>query len=150
MEKRPRSPGVSSKTHFSRDSYQSTSDIRRCWEFQTLVKGHVTVMEYSNKFTKLSNFADELVAMEKMKKDKFVEGLRPDIKKDEHLHALQTYNKALKKAFVFEQASRGLNVNDQPQPSGNKKGDSKSQAPPKRQKIEARAMCDFYRKGHDV
>lgn len=88
--------------------------------------------------------------MEKMKKDRFIEGLRPNLRKDVRFHAPKTYRKALKKAFVSEQASVGLNENDQPKPSGNKKGNFKSQAHPKRQKTKARVVCDFRGKGHDV
>ena len=60
----------------------------------------------------------------------------------------QRHRKALKKAFVSEQASVGLTENDQPKPSGNRKGNFKSQADPKRQKTEARVVCDFCGKGH--
>lgn len=79
------------------------------------------------------------MATEKMKKDRFIEGLRPNIRKDVHLHAPKTYRKALKKAFVSEQASVGLNENDQRKRSENRKGNFKSQAHPKRQKTRGKS-----------
>ena len=118
-------------------------------EFQALVQGCMTVMEHSYKFIELSNFVEELEAMEKMKNDRFIEGQRPDIRKDVHMHEPRHIKKALKKASVSEQASLVLNENDQPKSSGNRKGNFKSQAPPKRQKTEARVVCDFCGKGSE-
>ena len=89
------------------------------------------------------------MATEKMKKDTFIEGLWPDIRKDVHLHAPKTYKKALKKAFISEQASVGLNENDQAKSSRNIKGRFKSQAPLKRRGQEI-SECDFCGKNHDV
>lgn len=58
----------------------------------------MTVLEYSNKFTELSNFAAALVATEKLKRDRFrfIEWLQPNIRKDVHKHEPKTYRKALK------------------------------------------------------
>lgn len=112
-------------------------------EFQAPVQGRMTVKEHSYKFIELSNFAEELEAMEKMKNDRYIEGLRPDIRKDVHMHEPRQIKKALKKAFVSEHASMVLNENDQLKSSGNRKGNFKSQAPPKRQKTEARVVCNF-------
>lgn len=118
-------------------------------EFQALVRGRMTVMEHSYKFIKLSDFAEELEAMEKMKNDRFIEELRPDTRKDVNMHEPRQIKKALKKAFVSEQASVVLNENDQPKSPGNRKGNFKSQAPPKRQRTEARVVCDFCGKGSE-
>lgn len=53
----------------------------------------------------LSHFAEELVATDEMKRNKFIKGLRPDIKKDVKLGDPATFAAALKRAFVSEEVS---------------------------------------------
>lgn len=89
-------------------------------EFITLVQRGMTVMEYSNKSTELSNFAQALVATEELKEDGFIKGLQPDIRKDVHMHEPITYTKDLNKAFVIEEFNGVLYGNTHPKPSWNK------------------------------
>ena len=65
----------------------------------------MTVMEYSNKSTELSNFAKALVATNELKEDRFIKGLRPDIRTDAHMHEPITYAKDLNKGFVIEESN---------------------------------------------
>lgn len=65
------------------------------------------------------------------------------------MHEPMTYRKALKKAFLSEQDSVRLNVNDQYKSPGNRKGNFNSQAHPKGQRIEPQVVCDFCGKCHD-
>jgi hypothetical protein len=61
----------------------------------------MTVAKYSNKFTELSHFVEELIATDDMKWNKFIEGLRPDIKKDVKLGEPATFAAAFKKSLYI-------------------------------------------------
>ena len=55
---------------------------RKRKEFLYLTQGNKHVMEYDREFTKLSRFARSLVATEKDKVERFVNGLRMSLQKD--------------------------------------------------------------------
>lgn len=59
-----------------------------------------TITKYALKFTELSHFAEMVVATEETKLERFVTGLRPDIKKDMKLHEPTTCAEALGKSCV--------------------------------------------------
>lgn len=86
---------------------------RKMRDFETLVQGGMTVMEYSKKLTELSNFAEALVATKELKKDRFIEGLGPDIRKDIRMHEPKTHAKALRKAFVAKESNKVIHDNTQ-------------------------------------
>lgn len=68
-------------------------------------------MEYSNKFIELSNFAAELVATEKMKKDRFIEKLRPNIRKDVCMHEPRRTISCGQWAHVVTQTVQKISLN---------------------------------------
>lgn len=70
-------------------------------------------MGYSKKLTELSNFAEALVATKELKKDRFIEGLRPDIRKDIRTHEPKMHAKALRKGFVAKESNRVIHGNTQ-------------------------------------
>lgn len=112
-------------------------------EFISLVQRGMTELEYSNKSTELSNFAEALVATEELKENRFIKGLQTDIRKDVHMHEPIKYAKDLNKAFVIEESNGVLYGNTQPKPSWNKQSNSLAQEPPKRQRTEDSMECDF-------
>lgn len=73
---------------------------RKKREFQNLLQGDMTVAKYRNRFMELSHFITELVATDQMKRNEFIEGLWPDIKKDVKLGDLATHAAAVKSTFV--------------------------------------------------
>ena len=77
---------------------------RREEEFIGLRQGTLSVAEYETKFTKLSKFASELVATERRRVRRFIQGLNLELQ--EALAAVQvnTFTEALKKAQRIETA----------------------------------------------
>ena len=75
---------------------------RKRKEFLYLTQGNKSVMEYDREFTKLSRFARSLVATEKDKVERFVNGLRLSLQKDVALCELSSHAEALDKALKAE------------------------------------------------
>ncbi|WP_274923111.1 hypothetical protein, partial [Streptomyces clavifer] len=72
-------------------------------EFQLLVQGSMTVLEYLTKFERLSRYAPELVDTEEKKILKFLEGLHPIIERDATgVVPPVTFQEAVKRAYKFE------------------------------------------------
>ena len=71
-------------------------------EFFYLTQGNYTVMEYDREFTQLSCFARSLVATEKDRVERFVNGLRMSLQKDLALCELSSHAEALDKALKAE------------------------------------------------
>lgn len=94
-------------TNFKRqfgDKYVPTH-IRRqkAAEFQQLVQGNMSVLEYLTKFERLSRYAPELVDTVDKKIAKFLEGLNPIIERDATgVVPLITFEEAVKRAYKFE------------------------------------------------
>ena len=51
-------------------------------EFQQLVQGNITILEYLTKFERLSKYTPNLINIVEKKIAKFLEGLNPIIKRD--------------------------------------------------------------------
>ena len=81
-----------------------------------LVQGTKTVMEYDREFNKLSRFARSLVATEKDRVERFLNGLKISLQKDLSLFDLPTHadalDKALKAEWMREQLNSDLKTGD--------------------------------------
>lgn len=72
-------------------------------EFQQLVQGNMSVLEYLTKFERLSRYAPELVDTVDKKIAKFLEGLNPIIERDATgVVPPTTFEEAVKRAYKFE------------------------------------------------
>jgi len=72
-------------------------------EFQQLVQGNMTVLEYLTKFERLSRYAPDLVDTVEKKIAKFLEGLHPIIERDATgVVPPLTFEEAVKRAYKFE------------------------------------------------
>ena len=100
-------------------------------EFLYLTQGGHTVMEYDQEFTKLSRFARSLVATERDRVERFVNGLRMSLQKDLALCELSSHAEALDKALKAEWVRDQMNTdprtgekrrNQQGNRQGQKKG----------------------------
>lgn len=86
------------------DKYVPTHIKRqKAVEFQQLVQGNMTVLEYLTKFERLSRYAPELVDTVEKKIAKFLEGLNPIIERDATgVIPPTTFEEAVKRAYKFE------------------------------------------------
>ena len=71
-------------------------------EFLYLIQGNKTVMEYDREFNKLSRFARSLIATDKDRVERFLNGLQMTLQKDLSLFMLPTHAEALDKALKAE------------------------------------------------
>ena len=83
-----------------------------------LTQENKTVMEYDREFTKLSRFAQSLVAIEKDRVERCLNGLKLSLQKDLSLFELSTVAKALDKALKVKQMREKMNFD---QKTGDKK-----------------------------
>ena len=67
---------------FSQRYFSISVHEKKRKEFLYLTLGNRTVMEYDREFTKLSRFARSLVATEKDRVERFVNGLKMSLQKD--------------------------------------------------------------------
>ena len=90
---------------------------RKRKEFLYLTQGNQTVMEYDRAFTQLSRFAESLVATEKDRVERFVNGLKLSLQKDLALCELSSHaevlDKALKVEWVRDQMNSDPKMKDQ-------------------------------------
>ena len=95
----------------------------------------MTVMQYDRKFHKLSCFAKSLVATEKDRVKRFLNGLEPAIQKDLAIVDLETHaealDKALKVEMTHEQVKQYLKQNEKKRPYDQED----REAPSSRQKL---------------
>ncbi|KAJ8621066.1 hypothetical protein MRB53_029595 [Persea americana] len=105
-------------------------------EFETLVQGNLTVAKYALMFTELSHFVETLVATEEEKMERFVNGLRFDIKKDVKLHEPKTNAEALRTMFVSEEAIEDIKIETQMMSTESKADNLKHQSPIRNRKQE--------------
>ena len=77
---------------------------RREEEFIGLRQGTLSVAEYETKFTRLSKFASELVATERRRVRRFIQGLNLDIQEALAAAQVNTFTEALEKAQRIESA----------------------------------------------
>ena len=72
-------------------------------EFQQLIQGNMSVLEYLTKFERLSRYALDLINTVEKKIAKFFEGLNPIIERDATgVVPPATFEKAVKRAYKFE------------------------------------------------
>ena len=72
-------------------------------EFQQLVQGNMTVLEYLTKFERLSWYASDLINTVEKKIAKFLEGLNPIIERDATgVVPPATFEAAVRRAYKFE------------------------------------------------
>ena len=75
---------------------------QRAAEFQRLVQGSMTVLEYVTKFERLSRYAPELIDTMEKKVTRFLEGLNPLIEKDATGNTPPaTFEEAVKRAYKY-------------------------------------------------
>ena len=85
---------------------QSVRDSRVC-EFETLVQiEQMSVMEYNIQFMRLSRYAPHLVATEKLRVQRFLEGLKSYLFRAIARHGDMTYDQALNRALTIERGNR--------------------------------------------
>lgn len=77
-------------------------------EFNDLVIGNMTVVQYENRFSKLSRYAPHMVANEQEKVKKLLSGLAPYIYEKISPFQIENDSEAFKKALVIEQTSSGV------------------------------------------
>ena len=76
---------------------------QRAAEFQQLVQGSMTVLEYVTKLERLSRYAPELIGTVEKKVTKFLEGLNPNIEKDATGNTTPaTFEEVVKRAYKYE------------------------------------------------
>ena len=73
------------------------------------MQGTKSVMEYDREFTKLSRFACSLVATERDKVERFVNGLKMSLQKDLAMCELSSHTEALDKALKVEWVREQMN-----------------------------------------
>ena len=69
---------------------------------------NITIIQYDREFHKLSHLSKSLVAMEKDRMKRFVNGLKPTIQKDLSILDLAIHVEALDKALKVERAYNQL------------------------------------------
>ena len=85
---------------------QSVRDSR-AREFETLVQiEQMSVMEYNIQFMRLSRYAPHLVATEKLRVQRFLEGLKSYLFRAIAGHGDMTYDQALNRALTIERGNR--------------------------------------------
>jgi hypothetical protein len=71
-------------------------------DFMTLTQGNKTVLQYEQEFNRLSRYADVLVGNEAAKTRRFIEGLKPSIRRPISLHGVLTFRRAVNMATICE------------------------------------------------
>ncbi|KAJ8640525.1 hypothetical protein MRB53_017219 [Persea americana] len=82
--------------------------------------------------------------------ERFVNGLRFDIKKDVKLHEPKTYAEALRKAFVSEEAIEDIKRETQMMSTESKADNLRYQSSNKKQKTGAKSVCNHCGGSHDT
>ena len=119
-------------------------------EFETLVQGNMTAAKYALKFTELSHFVETLVVTRGERLERFVNGLRQDIKKDVKLYESKTYAEALRKAFVSKVTIGDIKRETQQVSADGKLDNLKHQFSHKKQKTGAKTVCNHCEGSHDT
>ena len=79
-------------------------------EFRALKQGHLSVNEYLTKFNQLARYAPNDVADEEEKIDRFVEGMREDMRVQLILHDFPSFHHLVNKALVLENEKKTVEV----------------------------------------
>ncbi|XP_035546555.1 uncharacterized protein LOC118348613 [Juglans regia] len=71
-------------------------------EFNNLVQGGMTVEQYARKFMELGRFAPHLITTEKLQVERFMEGLRPEVRKQVACLQIMEFQKLVDLASIAE------------------------------------------------
>ena len=77
-------------------------------EFVCLEQENLTVAQYEAKFTELSRFFPQLIAIEEKKAVKFQDGLKPYMKNKISILKLSVYSEVVDKALIVEKDNEKL------------------------------------------
>ncbi|XP_059636028.1 uncharacterized protein LOC132278241 [Cornus florida] len=94
--------------------YEKYFLVTKRWElrdqFNGLIQGNMSMMEYENKFTSLSRFAPEMVSNEVDKTWKFISGLDYKIRLLITAQYMKVYSKAVERALLLEAEAKDSNA----------------------------------------
>ena len=71
-------------------------------EFMNLIQGAMTVMDYEAKYNRLIQYAPHIITDERRRTRKFIEGLKPELRRALVSCDLPNYNRAVEKAMGIE------------------------------------------------
>ncbi|XP_035539657.1 uncharacterized protein K02A2.6-like [Juglans regia] len=71
-------------------------------EFNNLVQGGITVEQYARKFMELGRFAPHLIATEELQVERFMEGLRPEVRRQVACLQIMEFQKLVDLASIAE------------------------------------------------
>ncbi|RVW63618.1 RNA-directed DNA polymerase-like [Vitis vinifera] len=72
-------------------------------EFEHLIQGTMSILEYESRFSELSRFVMEMISEEGEKAKRFQQGLRPAIRNRLVLLAIRDYSELVKRALLVQQ-----------------------------------------------
>ncbi|RVW15622.1 Retrovirus-related Pol polyprotein from transposon 17.6 [Vitis vinifera] len=113
-------------------------------EFEHLIQGTMSVLEYESRFSELSRFALGMISEEGEKARRFQQGLRPAIRNRLVPLAIRDYSELVKRALLVEQDIDETNqIREQ---KGERKGkqrmEESSQGPQQRQRTQQRPFME--------
>ena len=94
------------KERFYKKYFSSNTRFKKQAEFLSLKQGAMTVEEYEEEFNKLSHFAPEMVATEKTRVQRFVQGLKVGLRGLAYSQDPKTYDAALRAAVRIDADAR--------------------------------------------
>ncbi|GJN35147.1 hypothetical protein PR202_gb23891 [Eleusine coracana subsp. coracana] len=104
--------GMSSRQHFVPISFQLPSCKRKLQEFTDLKQGGRNVLQYSEAFNHLAQYASEYVNTEEKKRYAFLRGMNAKLKERLTWQQTGTYNDLVNAAIVQEGAMRQVEEED--------------------------------------
>ena len=92
--------GDSLRRHFIRSTFLIVFDEKKVGKFVRLEQRDLTVAQYEAKFTELSRFTSQLIAIEEKKTLKFQDGLKPYLKNKISILKLGVYLEVVDRALL--------------------------------------------------
>ncbi|MQL94246.1 hypothetical protein Taro_026901 [Colocasia esculenta] len=90
---------------FNEQYFSEVVQEKKATEFANIKQHGMTMFEYEAQFARLSKYASHLIAIEKLKVKRFMNGLRPNFITQLMPHLVTTYSKMVKRAFALEAAN---------------------------------------------
>ncbi|XP_058076569.1 uncharacterized protein LOC131225138 [Magnolia sinica] len=88
---------------FNQKFFPEHVQIQRAIEFETLVQGNLSVLQYEAHFLALSRFTPHLTSDKKMRVRRFMTGLRPALRSRVVGHCLEMFNQVVHRALVYKE-----------------------------------------------
>ncbi|XXG82454.1 hypothetical protein AAC387_Pa10g0401 [Persea americana] len=109
---------------------------RKKREFQNLQQGSMTVAQYDMKWTQLSRYAPTLISTEEDKITRFIEGLRPGLRREVEMAEKPTLAETIRFAYKSEESA----TRDQRAREASRVGPTSSSRPPALQQQQAKRL----------